>query len=180
LRSAVAYGFIRATVYETAAVTRTNGPNAYREFGHRAALVHGCHPTENCGIFATEDFSQAWVIVESKFLATQTRNNNLEACLDGYLDVSSSLWINVGKTTFPDVCLLPMWLARVKLETAAMTKHFALKRKFFDGAHHYAGTVFNFPHKILQEERDQKVDEVRIDGFSQRLTPLEIMSHSED
>jgi hypothetical protein len=62
--------------------------------------------------------------VESKFLATQTRNNNLEACLDGYLDVSSSLWINVGKTTFPDVCLLPMWLARVKLETAAMTKHF--------------------------------------------------------
>jgi hypothetical protein len=124
LRSAVAYGFIRATVYETAAVTRTNGPNAYREFGHRAALVLGCHPTENCGIFATEDFSQAWVIVESKFLATQTRNNNLEACLDGYLDVSSSLWINVGKTTFPDVCLLPMWLARVKLETAAMTKHF--------------------------------------------------------
>ena len=100
--------------------------------------------------------------------------------MDGYLDVSSSLWINVGKTTFPDVCLLPMWLARVKLETAAMTKHFALKRKFFDGAHHYAGTVFNFPHKILQAERDQKVDEVRIDGFSQRLTPLEIMSHSED
>ena len=70
-----------------------------------------------------------------------------------------------------------MWLARVKLETAAMTKHFALKRKFFDGAHHYAGTVFDFS---LQAERDQKVDEVRIDGFSQRLTPLEIMSHSED
>jgi hypothetical protein len=70
LRSAVAYGFIRATVYETAAVTRTNGPNAYREFDHRAALVHGCHPTENCGIFATDDFSPAWVIVESKFLAT--------------------------------------------------------------------------------------------------------------
>ena len=100
--------------------------------------------------------------------------------MDGYLDVSSSLWINVGKITFTDVCLLPMWLARVKLETAAMTKHFALKRKFFDGAHHYAGTVFNFPHKILQAERDQKVDEVRIDGFSQRLPPLEIMSHSED
>jgi hypothetical protein len=77
-------------------------------------------------------------------------------------------------------CLLPMWLARVKLETAAMTKHFALKRKFFDGAHYYAGTVFNLPHKILQAERDQKVDEVRTDGFSQRLTPLEIMSHSED
>ena len=118
--------------------------------------------------------------MESKFLATLARNNNLGACLDGYLDVSSSLWINVGKTTFPDVCLLPMWLARVKLETAAMTKHFALKRKFFDGAHYYAGTVFNLPHKILQAERDQKVDEVRIDGFSQRLTPLEIMSHSED
>jgi hypothetical protein len=148
LRSAVASGFIRATVYETAAVTRTNGPNAYRKFGHRAALVHGYRPTENCGIFATEDFSQAWVIVESKFLATPSRNNNLGACLDGCLDVSSSLWINVGKTTFPDVCLLPMWLARVKLETAAMTKHFALKRKFFDGAHHYAGTVFNFPHKM--------------------------------
>jgi hypothetical protein len=91
LRSAVAYGFIRATVYETAPVTRTNGPSAYSEFGHR---LHGCHPTENCGIFATEDFSQAWVIVESKFLATQSRNNNLGACLNGYLDVSSSLWEN--------------------------------------------------------------------------------------
>jgi hypothetical protein len=111
-------------------------------------------------------------------LLPQSRNNNLGACLDGYLDVSSSLWINVGKTTFPDVCLLPMWLA-VKLETAAMTKHFALKRKFFDGAHQ-RGNRLQFSHKILQAERDQKVDEVRIDGFSQRLTPLEIMSHSED
>ncbi len=42
--------------------------------------------------------------------------------------------------------------------TAAMTNHFALKRKFFDGARHYAGTVFNFPHKSLQAERDQKVE----------------------
>ena len=99
--------------------------------------------------------------------------------MDGYLDVSSSLWINVGKITFTDVCLLPMWLARVKLETAAMTKHFALKRKFFDGAHQ-RGNRLQFSHKILQAERDQKVDEVRIDGFSQRLPPLEIMSHSED
>ena len=156
LRSAVAYGFIRATVYETAAVTRTNRPSAYSEFGHRAALVHGCHPTENCGIFATEDFSQAWVIVESKFLATQSRNNNLGACLDGYLDVSSSLWINVGKITFTDVCLLPMWLARVKLETAAMTKHFALKRKFFDGAHHYTGTVFNFHTRFFKQNEIRK------------------------
>jgi hypothetical protein len=67
-----------------------------------------------------------------------------------------------------------MWLARVKLETAAMTKHFALKRKFFNCAHYYAGSVFNFSHKILQAERDQKGDEVRIDGFSRRLTAVEI------
>src|SRR6476469_6932388 len=73
------------------------------------------------------------------------------ACLDGYLDVSSSLWINVAKITFTDVCLLPMWLARVKLETAAMTKHFALKRKFFDGAHHYTGTVFNFHTRFFKQ-----------------------------
>ena len=87
--------------------------------------------------------------------------------------------LTLGKLPCPDVCLLPMWLARVKLETAAMTKHFALKRKFFDGAHQ-RGNRLQFSHKILQAERDQKVDEVRIDGFSQRLTPLEIMSHSED
>jgi hypothetical protein len=58
--------------------------------------------------------------------------------------------LRVGKTTFPDVCLPPMWFARVKLETAAMTKNFALKRKFFDGAHHYAGTVFNFHTRFKQ------------------------------
>lgn len=76
--------------------------------------------------------------------------------MDGYLDVSSSLRINVGKTTFPDVCLLPMWLARVKLETAAMTKHFALKRKFIDGAHHYTGTVFNFHTRFFKQNEIRK------------------------
>jgi len=35
----VAYGFIRATVYETAPVTRTNGPSAYSDLviGYMAA-----------------------------------------------------------------------------------------------------------------------------------------------
>jgi hypothetical protein len=108
------------------------------------------------GFLQRKIFSQAWVIVESKFLATQSRNNNLGACLNGYLDVSSSLWINVGKITFTDVCLLPMWLARVKLETAAMTKHFALKRKFFDGAHHYTGTVFNFHTRFFKQNEIRK------------------------
>jgi hypothetical protein len=70
-----------------------------------------------------------------------------------------------------------MWLAG-EIRAAAMTKHFALKRKFFNGVHYYAGSVFNFPHKILQAERDQKADEIRIDGFSRRLTPLEITYHS--
>ena len=73
--------------------------------------------------------------------------------------------LTLGKLPCPDVCLLPMWLARVKL--------------VFDGAHQ-RGNRLQFSYKILQAERDQKVDEVRIDGFSQRLTPLEIMSHSED
>ena len=35
-----------------------------------------------------------------------------------------------------------------------MTKHFALKRKFFDGAHYYAGTVFNLPHKKFFKQNE--------------------------
>ena len=70
-----------------------------------------------------------------------------------------------------------MWL-RAKLETATMTKHFALERKSFNGVHYDAGSVFNFPRHILQAKRDQKADEVRIAGFSRRLTPLQITNHS--
>jgi len=64
--------------------------------------------------------------------------------------------LTLGKLPCPDVCLLPMWLARVKLETAAMTKHFALKRKFFDGAHQYTGTVFNFHTRFFKQNEIRK------------------------
>jgi hypothetical protein len=59
-----------------------------------------------------------------------------------------------------------------------MTKHFALERKSFNGVHYDAGSVFTFPRHILQAKRDQKADEVRIAGFSRRLTPLQITNHS--
>ena len=59
-----------------------------------------------------------------------------------------------------------------------MTKHFALERKSFNGVHYDAGSVFNFPHNILQVKRDRKANEVRIAGFSRDLTPLQITNHS--
>ena len=92
--------------------------------------------------------------------------------------VSSSFCINVRKTTVSDVWTFSRCGSRAKLEAAAMTKHFALERKSFNGVHYDAGSVSNFPHHILQAKRDQKADEVRIDGFSRCLTPLQIKNHS--
>ena len=48
-----------------------------------------------------------------------------------------------------------MWLAG-EIRAAAMTKHFALKRKFFDGAHHYTGTVFNFHTRFFKQNEIRK------------------------
>jgi hypothetical protein len=65
-----------------------------------------------------------------------------------------------------------MWLARVKLETAAMTKHFALKRKFFDGTHHYTGTVFNFHTRFFKQNEIRKSTRFVSTAFLSVYRPL--------
>jgi hypothetical protein len=59
-----------------------------------------------------------------------------------------------------------------------MSKHFALKRKCSNRLPYHLASIFNFSHKILQRERDQKPDELRTEGLSRRQTPLAIMTHN--